>query len=123
MYIDAEEKKELMAHNTMSGGMFKWMMILDYQLGNSFENKLGWITTFYNVLKDDALGNAPTNQRWIWALYSWTKTALESQNQVTGLWQISGRSSITDFDEVVKLDVAYIDGWILVRHQNLTQNN
>ena len=30
---------------------------------------------------------------------------------ITGLWQISGRSSITNFDEVVKLDTKYIDEW------------
>lgn len=32
---------------------------------------------------------------------------------ITCLWQISGRSDITDFDEWVKLDVAYIDRWSL----------
>ena len=30
---------------------------------------------------------------------------------ITGMWQISGRSSITDFDEVVKLDREYIENW------------
>ena len=30
---------------------------------------------------------------------------------ITGLWQISGRSNITDFDEVVKLDTKYIYDW------------
>ena len=30
---------------------------------------------------------------------------------ITGMWQVSGRSSITDFDEVVKLDLEYIDNW------------
>ena len=30
---------------------------------------------------------------------------------ITGLWQISGRSEITDFEEVVKLDREYIDNW------------
>lgn len=30
---------------------------------------------------------------------------------ITGMWQASGRSSITDFDEVVKLDTEYIDNW------------
>ena len=28
---------------------------------------------------------------------------------LTELWQVSGRSSITDFEEVVKLDTKYID--------------
>ncbi|VMN54813.1 galactosyl transferase CpsE [Streptococcus pneumoniae] len=32
---------------------------------------------------------------------------------ITGLWQVSGRSEIKNFDEVVKLDVAYIDGWTI----------
>ncbi|MDU6560647.1 MAG: sugar transferase, partial [Streptococcus vestibularis] len=34
---------------------------------------------------------------------------------ITGLWQVSGRSEITDFDEVVKLDVAYMDDWTIWR--------
>ncbi|HGQ0750867.1 TPA: sugar transferase, partial [Streptococcus pneumoniae] len=32
---------------------------------------------------------------------------------ITGLWQVSGRSEIKNFDEVVKLDVAYIDDWTI----------
>jgi lipopolysaccharide/colanic/teichoic acid biosynthesis glycosyltransferase len=30
---------------------------------------------------------------------------------MTGLWQVSGRNKITDFDDVVKLDLKYIDSW------------
>ena len=30
---------------------------------------------------------------------------------ITGLWQISGRSEITDFEEVVRLDTEYINNW------------
>lgn len=33
---------------------------------------------------------------------------------ITGLWQISGRNEITDFEEVVKLDLQYIDNWSLI---------
>ena len=29
------------------------------------------------------------------------------------MWQVSGRSNITDFDEVVKLDQEYINNWSL----------
>ena len=32
---------------------------------------------------------------------------------LTGMWQISGRSDIEDFDDVVKLDLQYIDNWSL----------
>ncbi len=30
---------------------------------------------------------------------------------ITGLWQVSGRNDIRDFDEVVRLDIEYIDQW------------
>ena len=30
---------------------------------------------------------------------------------ITGMWQVSGRSEITDFEEVVKLDTKYISEW------------
>ena len=30
---------------------------------------------------------------------------------ITGMWQVSGRSEITDFEEVVKLDTEYISEW------------
>lgn len=32
---------------------------------------------------------------------------------ITGLWQVSGRSAVTDFEEVVRLDREYIDSWSL----------
>ncbi|HOO80217.1 MAG TPA: sugar transferase, partial [Lachnospiraceae bacterium] len=32
---------------------------------------------------------------------------------LTGMWQVSGRSDIKDFDEVVRLDLEYIDQWSL----------
>ena len=30
---------------------------------------------------------------------------------ITGMWQVSGRSDITDFDEVIRLDMQYISSW------------
>jgi len=32
---------------------------------------------------------------------------------ITGLWRVSGRSDITDFDEAFKLDITYIQNWSL----------
>ena len=32
---------------------------------------------------------------------------------LTGMWQVSGRSDITDFEEVVELDTRYISDWSL----------
>ena len=41
------------------------------------------------------------------------KRRLSFKPGITGLWQVSGRSEITDFDEVVRLDISYIDGWTI----------
>ena len=43
------------------------------------------------------------------------KRRLSFKPGITGLWQVSRRSEIKDFDEVVKLDVAYMDGWTIWR--------
>nr|MCR5755058.1 sugar transferase [Acetatifactor sp.] len=32
---------------------------------------------------------------------------------ITGMWQVSGRSKIQNFDEIVEMDVDYIDNWSL----------
>ena len=32
---------------------------------------------------------------------------------ITGMWQVSGRSNIKSFDEIVELDTEYIDNWTL----------
>lgn len=39
------------------------------------------------------------------------KRRLSLKPGLTGLWQVKGRSEITDFEEVVKLDLEYIDNW------------
>ncbi len=38
---------------------------------------------------------------------------LKLRTGITKLWQVSGRSDITDFEEVVQLDAEYIDNWSL----------
>ncbi|MDN5012711.1 sugar transferase [Streptococcus sp. SN3] len=118
MYIDAEErKKELMAHNTMSGGMFK--MDDDPRITpiGKFIRKtsLDELPQFYNVLKGDMslVGTRPPTKDEYEHYTPEQKRRLSFKPGITGLWQISGRSSITNFDEVVKLDVAYIDGWTI----------
>ena len=32
---------------------------------------------------------------------------------ITGMWQVSGRSSVQNFEDVVRLDTEYIDNWSL----------
>ena len=33
---------------------------------------------------------------------------------ITGMWQAYGRNSVMDFDEVVKMDLEYIDNWSIL---------
>jgi lipopolysaccharide/colanic/teichoic acid biosynthesis glycosyltransferase len=52
-------------------------------------------------------------------LDEWNKYKLHHRKRMaikpglTGMWQVSGRSNITDFEEVVKLDTQYITNWSL----------
>ena len=39
------------------------------------------------------------------------RARLATKPGITGMWQVSGRSQITDFEEVVKLDTKYINEW------------
>ena len=41
------------------------------------------------------------------------RARLAIKSGITSMWQVSGRSDITDFREVLKLDLEYIDNWSL----------
>ncbi len=125
MYRDAEKrKKELMEKNTMQGLMFK--MDDDPRiLGSGPDGKkhgIGWFIRktsidefpqFWNVLKGDMslVGTRPpTVDEWEqYKLHHRARLAMKPG--ITGLWQTSGRSQITDFEDVIKLDLQYINSW------------
>lgn len=68
---------------------------------------------FWNVLKGDMslVGTRPST-RDEWDKYEfWHRVRLAAKPGITGMWQVSGRSKITDFDEVVRLDREYIQRW------------
>ncbi|CMZ12075.1 undecaprenylphosphate glucosephosphotransferase Cps2E [Streptococcus pneumoniae] len=118
MCVDAEAKKrELMEQNTMQGGMFK---VDDdpriTKIGRFIrKTSLDELPQFYNVLKGDMslVGTRPPTVDEYVQYTSEQKRRLSFKPGITGLWQVSGRSKITDFDDVVKLDVAYIDNWTI----------
>ncbi|MDB4456653.1 sugar transferase [bacterium] len=67
-----------------------------------------------NVLKGEMslVGPRPLPLHEIEALKnSAHRRRLSMKPGLTGLWQVSGRSNITNFDEWVKLDTSYIDDW------------
>ena len=68
---------------------------------------------FYNVLRGDMslIGTRPPTVDE-WEKYEYHHRArLAIKPGITGLWQVSGRSEITDFEEVVRLDTEYITNW------------
>lgn len=129
MYMDAEKRKaELMAQNKMSDGrMFK----LDFDprvIGNKVlsdgtrktgigefirKTSLDEFPQFWNVLKGDMslVGTRPilVDELQQYELHHRARIAIKPG--ITGMWQVSGRSDITDFEEVVRLDTAYIANW------------
>lgn len=129
MYMNAEEqKKELMETNRIKDGM---MFKLDYDpriigskklkdgtikrgIGNIIrEWSLDEFPQFYNVLKGDMslVGTRPpTVDEWEkYDLHHRARLAVKPG--ITGMWQVSGRSNITDFEDVVRLDKKYIEEW------------
>lgn len=121
MYLDAEErKKELMAKNNIKDArMFK--MENDPRIikgiGRFIRNySLDEFPQFWNVLKGDmsVVGTRPPTPDE-WEKYEQHhRTRLAVKPGITGAWQVSGRSKITNFEEVVQLDVDYIKHWSLL---------
>ena len=70
---------------------------------------------FINILLGDMslVGTRPPTVDE-WELYEpHHRARMSFRPGLTGMWQVSGRSNITDFEEVVKLDTQYISEWSL----------
>jgi len=118
MYIDAEErKKELEKKNKMQGPMFK--IENDPRITPIGEFIRKWsideLPQFLNVLKGDMslIGTRPPTVGEFEQYGKNHRIRLSIKPGITGLWQVSGRSDISDFEEVVKLDEKYIKEWNL----------
>jgi lipopolysaccharide/colanic/teichoic acid biosynthesis glycosyltransferase len=68
---------------------------------------------FINVLRGEMslVGTRPPTLDEVALYEDWQQRRISMKPGITGLWQISGRNKITEFDEVVKLDLRYIDNW------------
>lgn len=129
MYVDAEERKaELMAQNKISDAkMFK----MDFDprvIGNKIRPDGTKKTGIGQFIRDTSLDEFPQffaclvgtmslvgtrpplpGEVSLYELHHRSRLAIKPG--ITGMWQVSGRSDITDFDEVVKLDQEYINNW------------
>ena len=129
MCMDAEEKKkELEKENRVQDGL---MFKVEYDpriigcqrlpdgrvkkgIGNFIRDwSLDEFPQFFNILMGDMslVGTRPpTVDEWErYDLHHRARLAIKPG--LTGLWQVSGRSGIVDFEEVVKLDAKYISEW------------
>ncbi len=118
MYRDAEErKKELMEKNEMNGLMFKMTDDPRITKVGKFIRKtsIDELPQFFNVLKGDMslVGTRPPTVDEFKQYEGHHKRRLSMKPGITGLWQVSGRSDIEDFEEVVRLDLKYIDNWCI----------
>lgn len=129
MYMDAEERKEeLMSQNRVSDGMMFKMDFDPRIIGNKIlpdgtkktgigdfirRTSLDEFPQFFNVLvgQMSLVGTRPPTVDE-WEKYKFHHRArLACKPGITGMWQVSGRSNITDFEEVVKLDTEYVMDW------------
>lgn len=116
MYKDAEERKnELLEQNEIDGPMFKITKDPRVTKVGEFIRKtsIDELPQFFNVLKGDMslVGTRPPTEDEFLLYEGRHKRRLSLQPGITGLWQVSGRSDIDNFEDVVNLDLKYIDNW------------
>ena len=118
MYEGAEQMLEqLQENNIMSGPVFK--MESDQRItpvGRFFRKfSIDEIPQFWNVLRGEMslIGPRPPIPKEVEEYKGWQRRRLSMRPGITGLWQVSGRSSVTEFEKLASLDLKYIDNWNL----------
>ena len=103
--------------NEMNGALFKISNDPRVTRVGAFLRKtsLDELPQFWNVLVGEMslVGTRPPIPDEVEQYENWQRRRISIKPGLTGLWQVSGRSQISDFDEVVRLDLAYIDNWSL----------
>ena len=116
MYQDAEKrKKELMSQNEMSGLMFKMKDDPRITKVGKFIRKtsIDELPQFINVFLGDMslVGTRPPTVNEFMQYEGHHKRRLSMKPGITGMWQAYGRKTVTDFEDIVKMDLEYIDNW------------
>ena len=116
MCPNAEAKlDDLLDQNEMDGSVFKIKDDPRITRVGKFIRKtsLDELPQLWNILKGDMsiIGTRPPliSETNLYELHHRARLAIKPG--ITGMWQVSGRSDITDFEEVVRLDKEYITNW------------
>ena len=108
-------KESLMESNEMSGHMFKMKDDPRVTKLGAFLRKssIDEIPQFYNVFRGDMslVGTRPPTVKEVSEYEKHHRRRISITPGITGMWQISGRSDIWEFEEVVKIDSEYIRDW------------
>lgn len=118
MYQDAERRKrELVSLNEMNGAIFKMRNDPRVTRVGKFLRRMSLdeLPQFWNVLRGEMslVGTRPPTPDEVAGYEYRHRKRICIKPGITGLWQVSGRNDIRDFDEVVRLDIEYIDQWSL----------
>ncbi len=118
MYVDAEErKKELESQNEVKGLMFKMEDDPRITRVGKFIRRTSIDETpqFLNILLGNMslVGTRPPTEDEFEQYTGYYRRRMSITPGLTGMWQVSGRSDIRDFEQIVKLDLEYIDNWSL----------
>jgi len=118
MTVDAEErKKELADQNELDGAVFKLTNDPRVTRVGRLLRKLSLdeLPQFWNILKGEMslVGTRPPTPAEVAEYQLQHYRRLSIKPGLTGMWQVSGRNQITDFDQIVALDTKYIDQWSL----------
>lgn len=116
MTNDAEKrKKDLEKENELEGAVFKMKNDPRVTSIGKILRKLSLdeFPQFINVLKGEMslVGTRPPTPEEVSEYQKWHHRRMSIKPGLTGMWQVSGRNSITDFNEIVRLDLKYIDSW------------
>ena len=116
MTADAEDKRAtLEKQNELNGAVFKIKNDPRITPVGRVMRKLSLdeLPQFINVLKGEMslVGTRPPTPEEVSKYQKWHHRRISIRPGITGMWQVSGRNAIKDFDEIVKLDLKYIDSW------------
>jgi exopolysaccharide biosynthesis polyprenyl glycosylphosphotransferase len=110
-------KPDLQDRNEMEGPMFK---IADdpriTRVGRILRHlSIDEFPQFWNVLKGDMslVGTRPPTPEEVEQYELWHYRRISIRPGITGMWQVHGRQNIRNFQQIVRLDLQYIDRWSL----------